>query len=113
MHALVLLILLALLRPAWAVEQDLSAVLEPIRKMHGVPALGGAIVRGDKVTAIGATGFRKLGSDKKVTADDLWHLGSCTKSMTATLVGRYVERGKISWDTALQKALPRMKRRPS
>ncbi|MHC4408172.1 MAG: serine hydrolase domain-containing protein [Planctomycetota bacterium] len=110
MRALVLPLLLALLGPAWAGEEDLSAVLEPIRKKHHVPALGGAILRGDRVTAIGATGFRKLGSDKNVTADDLWHLGSCTKSMTATLVGRFVERGKISWDTALPKALPRSKR---
>lgn len=110
MRVLVLLLPLVLLSPAWAGEQDLAAVLEPIRKKHGVPALGGAIVRGDKVTAIGATGFRKLGSNKKVTADDLWHLGSCTKSMTATLVGRCVERKKISWDTALSKALPRLKR---
>jgi CubicO group peptidase (beta-lactamase class C family) len=110
MRFLLLLPLLLFLRPVAAEEQDLAAVLEPIRKKHGVPALGGLILRGDKVTAIGATGVRKLGSKKSVTVDDLWHLGSCTKSMTATLVGRYVERGKIAWDTPLSKALPRLKK---
>jgi len=110
MRTLILLLLLLLLTPAWAVEEDLSAALEPIRKKHGVPALGGAILRGDKLTAIGVTGVRKLGSNKKVTVNDLWHLGSCTKSMTATVAGRYVERGKIAWDTDLAAAFPRIKR---
>ena len=36
-----------------------------------------------------------------VTADDLWHIGSDTKSMTATLVARLVERGVIGWDDTI------------
>ncbi|MHC4955207.1 MAG: serine hydrolase domain-containing protein [Planctomycetota bacterium] len=101
-------LLLFLVSPI-AAEEDLAAVLEPIRKKHSLPAFGGAVVRGDKVTAIGATGVRKIGSDKKVTVDDLWHLGSCTKSMTATLAGRYVERGQITWNTQLRTVLPKIK----
>jgi CubicO group peptidase (beta-lactamase class C family) len=85
---------------------DLAAVLEPIRAKHGFPALGGAIVTGERLTAVGATGVRRAGSDEKATREDLWHLGSCTKAMTATLIARLVEKGKLDWDLTLAKAFP-------
>jgi len=93
---------------ATAEEKDLSKLLEPIRKEFKVPALGGAILRGGPLYGIGVTGVRRLGSDVRVTKDDLWHLGSCTKAMTATLLGRYVERGDISWDLRMEDAFPWM-----
>jgi len=80
---------------------SLDALLEPIRAKHDVPALGGAIVEGDRLVAIGAVGARKLGAPERATADDLWHLGSCTKSMTATLLAIYVERGALKWTTTV------------
>lgn len=35
-----------------------------------------------------------------------WHIGSCTKAMTATLFARLVDRDLISFDTTLAEALP-------
>src|SRR4029079_19319436 len=32
---------------------------------------------------------------------DRFHLGSCTKAMTATLVAMLVEEGKLNWTTTL------------
>ncbi len=43
------------------------------------------------------------------------HLGSCTKSMTATLVAIYVEEGKLRWDSSLKSIfedLPELKKSP-
>jgi CubicO group peptidase (beta-lactamase class C family) len=37
--------------------------------------------------------------------NDRWHLGSITKSMTATLFARAVEDGVIGWDTTIAEAL--------
>jgi CubicO group peptidase (beta-lactamase class C family) len=89
----------------------LEEVLEPIRAKHDLPALGGAIVTGERLTAIGAVGVRRLGSDAKVTRGDLWHLGSCTKAMTATLVARLVEKKKLSFDLTLAAAFPDLGRK--
>src|SRR5262245_19045053 len=86
--------------------ESLDALLEPIRTKHGLPALAGAIVRGDRVVAIGATGVRRQGDPTKVTPQDLWHLGSCTKSMTATLIARLVDRGVLSWDATIAGVFP-------
>src|SRR5438552_2126923 len=64
---------------------DLMVKLEEIRKDHGLPAIAVAAIRHGKLVINAASGVRKLGSDEAVTIDDQWHLGSCTKSMTAML----------------------------
>ena len=50
------------------------------------------MVVGDRLSAIGAVGLRRTGAKARVTTKDLWHLGSCTKAMTATLLGRLGDR---------------------
>jgi CubicO group peptidase (beta-lactamase class C family) len=49
-----------------------------------------------------------VGGIERVTLDDKWHLGSCTKSMTATLAAILVERGTLKWGTTVAEALPKM-----
>lgn len=49
----------------------------------------------------GAVGVRKLGDDASVTPDDIWHIGSLSKSFTSLVVARLVERGDLSWDATL------------
>lgn len=79
--------------------QDVSKLLAPLVEKHKVPALAVAVVEGDRLTKVGATGIRARGSEAKVGLDDVWHLGSCTKAMTATLCARLVEQGKLKWDS--------------
>ncbi|MEZ5966672.1 MAG: serine hydrolase domain-containing protein [Planctomycetota bacterium] len=63
-----------------------------IRAALDVPALGAGALRDGALVALGATGTRRRGGDTPVTTDDLWHLGSCTKAMTATLLAIIAER---------------------
>ena len=79
--------------------QDVSKLLAPLVEKHKVPALAVAVIEGDRLTKVGATGIRARGSEAKVGLDDVWHLGSCTKAMTATLCARLVEQGKLKWDS--------------
>lgn len=81
--------------------QSLEPLLELVLREHQLPALGGAIVKGAELVAVGAVGVRARGKDELVTARDLWHLGSCTKAMTATLAGKLVEQGKLEWSTTV------------
>jgi D-alanyl-D-alanine carboxypeptidase len=81
---------------------DLGPLLEAHRAAARLPALGGAVVRSDRLVAIGATGSRKLGDPARVTAGDRWHLGSNTKAMTATLVGLAIDRGALRFDETLR-----------
>src|SRR5262245_22762609 len=83
------------------VKQDLAPLLQPLLERHKVPALAAAVVRADGPVRVGAVGVRQAGRPEKVTADDRFHLGSCTKAMTATLCARLVEQGKLSWTATL------------
>ena len=93
-------------QPPRSRSRDLAPILEPIRKKYDIPALAAAVIIDGKTATWGATGFRRYGTDVKVTANDQFHIGSCTKAMTATLVAMLVDRGKLSWDTTLPQALP-------
>jgi CubicO group peptidase (beta-lactamase class C family) len=96
-----LLALLAAPGAAAGQARDVTSVLAPIRARHDVPAIAGAIVAGGELAAIGADGVRERGKPEKATTSDLWHLGSCTKAMTATLCAQLVEEKKLSWTTTV------------
>jgi CubicO group peptidase (beta-lactamase class C family) len=87
-------------------DKPINELLEPIRKKHKLPALAGAIVNTKGLVAIGVVGIRKRGSEVPVNVDDRFHIGSDTKAMTAALIGRLIESGRLNWDTPLEKAFP-------
>jgi len=84
---------------------DLKEVLAPVVSSNPLPALAAIVFDDQKVIASGAVGVRKFGDPTLVTIEDSFHLGSCTKAMTATLAARIVERGEISWATTVKEAL--------
>lgn len=93
----------AVLPPAAVLTQDGLAAL---RTAVGSPGVGAAAKRGDRALAL-ADGARALGRPERVTTSDRWHLGSITKSMTATLVARAVERGAVAWNDSIGDVLGR------
>jgi CubicO group peptidase (beta-lactamase class C family) len=85
-----------------AVDSDSTAqLLETIRVKHQFPALAAAVVVDGKIMATTAVGFRKQGGTEAVTVNDKFHIGSVTKSMTATVAAMLVEQGKIFWTTTI------------
>ena len=92
----------------YAHPKNLGPLLESIRKKYNLPALAGAVILEGRTAAWGATGVRKIGSDVKVTSNDKFHIGSCTKAMTATIIAMLVERGKLKWEMTLFEAFPDM-----
>ena len=89
-----------------AEPRDISAELETLRAKYNLPACASAVIENGSITAIGATGLRRADRDVRVTTADVWHIGSCTKSMTATLIGVLVDAGKLRWDMPVADALP-------
>lgn len=80
---------------------DISALLEIERRDSALPALAAALIEGDRIVAIGATGERRAGTGEAVSLLDQWHLGSLTKSMTATLTATLIKEGLLSWETTV------------
>ncbi len=89
-----------------AEPRDISSALEPVRGKNSLPAVGAAVVENGHIIAIGASGRRRVDREMRVTAEDVWHIGSCTKSMTAVLVGALVDEGKLRWEMSVADALP-------
>lgn len=79
--------------------RDLSRLLEQERARQKLPAVAAVVVSRRGIVAQGQAGVRKLGDSMPVAPGDRWHLGSCTKAITATMIGVLVEQGKLSWDT--------------
>jgi CubicO group peptidase (beta-lactamase class C family) len=85
---------------------DVSRVLADAIGRYDVPGMTAAVIGGDRVVATGAAGVRKRGGREKVTLADQFHLGSCTKTMTATLCAMLVEEGKLRWDSTVASVFP-------
>lgn len=78
---------------------DLATLLVALLEKHRLPALGGAVVTAEGPQAYAAIGRRSNQVPVVALSDDVWHLGSCTKAMTATLAARLVEQKRIAWDS--------------
>lgn len=72
--------------------------LSRLRRSASAPAMAVAARARSGELKLWFDGERALGSGVAVARGDRWHLGSITKSMTATLVGRLVDAGKVRWD---------------
>jgi CubicO group peptidase (beta-lactamase class C family) len=92
-----------------AASSDSATGIEAICKERGVPALAVVVVKDGKICDRAAAGVRKLGDSTPVTTNDVFHIGSCTKSMTATLAAMFIEQGKLRWDTTIAEAFPELK----
>ncbi|MGB8169353.1 MAG: serine hydrolase domain-containing protein [Chthoniobacteraceae bacterium] len=90
------------------VAPGLPDALETIRAKYQLPALAAAAVQGVKILESGAVGVRRVDAPVKVTIDDRWHIGSCTKSMTATLAAMFVERGEMKWTSTVGETFPEL-----
>jgi CubicO group peptidase (beta-lactamase class C family) len=95
------------LRPPGSSEEDngpvnLDVILQSILG-RGAERFGmaAAVLRGERIIAQGAAGVRKRGTAERITLEDRFQLGSCTKAMTATLAAMLVEEGKLNWTTTL------------
>lgn len=105
--AAVLMVLAAGLRAE--PPQDASYRLKRILKHHKIPALAVAATVDGDVVALGAQGRRRITEkEERVSRDDHWQLGSCTKSMTASVVAMLVEDGDLAWDTTIADLFPEL-----
>lgn len=87
---------------------QLQKSLSEFQSKSKLPAFGVAVIKKDS-TEVAASGVRSIESQTPVNQADLWHIGSLTKSMTATLVAILVEEKKLSWTSTLRDVFPSLK----
>lgn len=79
----------------------LASHFEEVRARLDLPAIAGFAMRAGEIVAIEAVGVRARGDETVVTTGDRWHLGSCGKAMSATVLDRLVQRGDLAWDMTI------------
>jgi CubicO group peptidase (beta-lactamase class C family) len=92
-------------------RQDIHDLLETIRTRNQLPALAAAAVRGTQLVAAGAVGIRQVGKEDKITLDDRFLIGSCTKDMTVVMINCLVDKGELDFGVTLGDALPGVRMR--
>jgi CubicO group peptidase (beta-lactamase class C family) len=74
----------------------------------GPPAIAAAVVGRDGLIWSGVRGVRRAGGDEPARLDQLWHLGSNGKAMTAMLYARLVDQDRARWGATLPELFPDM-----
>ncbi len=77
-----------------------------LRETYHLPALELCVIDADGIVEIASDGVRKADGTAAVEESDLFHLGSMTKAMTATMLSTLVHDGELSWDMTMAQAFP-------
>jgi len=101
------LISVALLTPSKYADIP-TKVQEQMHKAK-LPAVGVAVVSSNGIEYIFVRGALKMDGSVAATEKHMWHMGSCTKSMTAMVVARLAEQGKLDLDMPLDKVFTEFK----
>jgi D-alanyl-D-alanine carboxypeptidase len=80
--------------------ENLKSVLSQYRAEYDIPALVIGIFTPDTII-MASDGIRDVISKTEVDLSDRFHIGSCTKAMTAFAAARLVEKKFLSWNTKI------------
>ena len=83
-------------------DGDLQDLLDELIARTDLPALGVTVFDGETIIETAVSGVRRRGDPTPVEPTDLFHIGSNTKAMTATLGATFVDEGVISWETTVE-----------
>jgi CubicO group peptidase (beta-lactamase class C family) len=84
----------------------LDAIVNEAMKHWQTPGAAVVIVRGDEVIYIKGFGVKDVKSERPVTPDTLFAIGSTTKAFTTAAMGILVDQGLMNWDDPVRKHLP-------
>lgn len=82
---------------------------DSIRNVYGIPEISYAVVDSKSTLEIAALGRHSIELQDPATLNDRFHIGSNTKAMTAFMIAKYVEKGKLQWTTKFFDLFPEWK----
>lgn len=89
--------------------QQTAQFADTIRKNYNIPEISYAVVNPKAILEIDALGKHSINLPDAATLDDRFHIGSNTKAMTAFIIAKYVEKGKLKWTTKFFDYFPEWK----
>lgn len=89
-----------------ALEADIRQILERARQKYGTPGIVATLIENGRITGTVAVGFADRENKKPMTEDTLVQAASLTKLMTAVLVARQADAGRLRLDIPANSYLP-------
>lgn len=80
--------------------------VDSIRKAYNIPEISYAVIDNKSTLEIAALGKHSIDLADTATLKDRFHIGSNTKAMTAFIIAKYVEKGKLNWTTKFFNVFP-------
>lgn len=82
---------------------------DSIRKAYNIPEICYAVIDEKSTLEIATLGKHSIELTDTATLNDRFHIGSNTKAMTAFIIAKYVEKGKLNWSTKFFDIFPEWK----
>ena len=83
----------------------LKGAIDATRTKYDVPGVSAAVYAGDRL-AMATSGITNVATGIEVTPDTIMHIGSITKTFTATLVMQLVDEGKLALERPVIDYIP-------
>lgn len=82
---------------------------DSIRNSYNIPEINYAVIDSKNILEIIAIGSHSSELLDSATLNDRFHIGSNSKAMTAFIIAKYVEKGKLKWTTKFFDIFPELK----
>lgn len=90
-------------------SEEIKHLLDMQRQSQHLVGIAAVVIRSDTIVGVAASGVKRQGENIPLDSADMWHLGSNTKAITATMIARLVESGQLSWTVAPLEIFPELK----
>lgn len=84
---------------------NLQQLITTAKSEADLIGVGAVVLKDGTLIEAAAVGEKQFETGLKIDLDERWHIGSITKSMTATMLARLVEQGVLDWDDSVEDIL--------
>lgn len=88
---------------------DIAAAVDAAVARYDLPGIAVGVIEDGEVVAVETRGELAAGGGEPVTPRTLFKIASNTKAMTAAVLARLVDQGRLRWDDPVTKHLPQFR----
>ena len=85
---------------------ELDAIVDEMVARYQLPGIAVGVIEDGRTVYVGTRGELAAGSGQRVTSKTLFKIASNSKAMTASVLARLVDAGKLRWEDPVIKYLP-------
>ena len=90
-------------------QQAIADAVDDAVQRYGLPGIAVGVIEDGRVVAVETRGELAAGSGQPVEPGTLFKIASNSKAMTAGVLARLVDQGRLRWDDPVTKYLPRFR----